>query len=83
MVCMIPLISITNFNSIIETEFSYHHVVCVPEQKSCNMRGYVAAVQIHIGFCQLLYPTEEFDYTVKIIFIFPVGCELIFSHIVY
>lgn len=37
----------------------------------------------HIGFWQLLDPTEEFDYTVKIVFIFPVGSELIFSHIVY
>jgi len=41
----------TNVNSIIEIEFSHHYIVCIPEQKSCDMRGYVRAIQIHIiGF---------------------------------
>lgn len=84
MVCMIPPMSIKNLNNIIEIEFSQCYIVCVPEQKSCDKRGYVRAIQIHIiGFWQLLYPTEEFDDTVKIIFIFPVGLESISSHVVY
>lgn len=80
---MISLMSIAALNSIIETEFSHLYIVCAPEQKSSEIRGYMRAIEIHIiGFWQLFYLTEEFDYTVKIVFISPVGSELIFGHIV-
>lgn len=48
MVYMIPPISITNLNSVTEIEFSHHYIVCVPEQKSCDMRWYMTAIQIRI-----------------------------------
>lgn len=51
MVCMIPPVSITILSTILEIELSDHYTVCVPEQNSFDLRGYVRAIQIHIiGF---------------------------------
>lgn len=48
---MISLMSIAALNSIIETEFSHLYIVCAPEQKSSEIRGYMRAIEIHIiGF---------------------------------